>query len=277
MNLFLAILQMSLVRIELLKANLIFCIFFSLSVFAAPTWLEAPFLNQSDTMKSSSIFFIVHPTETFDSNKVAKNGINEWINLAKRLKNPIIYAVDQLGSEALDGYYVSDKPDRILKSWRGEHKLRLEADRVYFGGGFFNRCLAQAIRDVIIYANPKKMPELVLLSDAIYHARPYKTNNGHNSKPTLLKNEFKRLSNVQMLDFLENNLLQFGELGTQSESGRSVKLNAYSFQIYRDGQYIGKIGEGLRSVRMNFLNTGKSAKAGQELLIEEPKLKTKRH
>ncbi len=174
-----------------------------------------------------------------------KESVNKRLVQAHKKGIPTVYLVDTVNPQWLSNYYLKYRPNYLYYSEGGEQELKLNVDRIYFAGGFFNLCAGETARDAFLGSDKNKTVRAVYLTDSLYILN-------ESIKP--LKSDLQGLTDAQTLAYLQGAYFPLNEVGTKNwRNRRHANFDAFTFKIFRDGREIGSFGKGPRKVEMNFI------------------------
>lgn len=243
---------------------------FSTTARSAQDWgtvkqTSAPWLQTGAQFEGDQVMLVTHAARrnsygnsSWDDDAIIREALNRRVQDANQSGIPVIYLVDTSDNTLLEqNYYARFKPDYLYYSAGGAHELRLDVNQVVVAGGVFQMCLAETVRDTLLFSpSSEQVPRIVFYTDALYSLDSPRMH-----PPTvLLKTKLENLSDEKLLHYFQQNLFwtsidgEYGILGWQNSSptDKKVTFQDFTFKIYRDGRFVGEIGKGKRIAELDF-------------------------
>lgn len=203
-------------------------------------------LLPGEKILSSGAYFITHASTEWNSHESIRDRVNQHIERAQEQGIPVIYLVHGIDTESLETYFLRTPPDFLVVSSVGEMELKLDVAHLFLAGGYFSYCAGQTARDLILYSQDNGLDtQLNYLTDSLYLSE---------SERPSLKSVLSKLSDSEMLNFLQQHYFRWNRLGlAQNTPERHATFDEFTFDILRDGRQIGAFGHGPKGVRLNFI------------------------
>jgi hypothetical protein len=220
--------------------------------------------NEPYVFKGDMYTFISHAVGEWDKQGVTKPGVQKLIEFSKRHMITSFGVVSKYGGDGPQ-FYRPNQVSFIMESDAGQHKFKFATAKSFLiGGGNLSLCLCELLRDLIRgadAASPRPL-NLFLVSDAIYDDHvylPYGINPKTYPKFTLSD----MMRQPRMTDEILRKYIERHVIGRDDQNfcpGQNffhfppVDKASVTFQIYRNGRFVGAVGTGT-DVTVNLIVT----------------------
>jgi hypothetical protein len=187
---------------------------------AQPPMTAVPYASVHE-ISAKEVLFVGHANlDGFDHTAVAKPGIDQLVQDAKRNGQTVVYWV----SEEYPDWYTADRhPDYAIISEGQEHQIRFNAQRVVFTGGDFMLCLLRNVQMTLhgmLTSNVARQIDFILPAQAIWVGDVWDgTKRFYPAPSVLLKTLFARRADDAhrydevVVPFLNRTISEFPVLG----------------------------------------------------------------
>lgn len=206
------------------------------------------------TVDADKLLLMTHNSEYWDNKHITWAGTTQLIQYFRSNRLPLYYLADiqdrsQQNSLAkmTTSYFPPGVEKQDIYPYQGDsHRLVMKGHHVVIAGGNFTICACNTVRSIIALSESKQILNIHYAMNAIYE--------GRKGRQLTLQNISDELSDQDFLNYLVNEYLTEDTLPCKEPTLKALDRD-FTYQIYRDGKWLGQLANGKTVVNLFFASS----------------------